>query len=283
MVVDEFAMLYWPLMVTGLCYYLFELWSVSRILVDGLPIAGRQSRLLPQSVLNLLFAFNGPSIVGEAYERVGLRFLETPKLLNTPTAYIFEFKHRAFQLIRGDGNVIVLPVDMLDEFASLPESVATAQAGIEHDLLGHLNGLGIGKETKILRTIVQRKVTPNIGRLTPEIEDEARAVFKVTIPNCDNGWIEIMPYRTLARVAARLAARVLVGKPDCRDPRWIETAIAYTENCKLELLFREYSVIDIAGSDQNRRTAAPLSFMDASTAMFPCSDPLVHLELPPDS
>ena len=147
-----------------------------------------------------------------------------------------KFKNRPFQFIRGDGNVIVLPLDMIDELAALPDTVATWGGGINHDLLGAYNGIELGTQTRLHRLVVQRKLAPQaVGRLVSDIEDEATAVFEEMFPSHHDKWVEIEPWTEFRQVSARLASRMLVGRPLCRNPKWIETAIYYTENSKLQL------------------------------------------------
>jgi hypothetical protein len=146
-----------------------------------------------------------------------------------PALTVFKFKGRAFQFMRGDGNVIVLPIEMVDEFTSLPPTIANPSEGLERDLLAPYTGFSVLSESRLHHAVVQRKLTPKLKGLTPLIEDEVTKIFGDVFPACDE-WTEIMPQKLLAQASARLTGRVLVGPEMCRDASWIDISINYTEN-----------------------------------------------------
>lgn len=144
---------------------------------------------------------------------------------------VVKFKARAFQLIRGDGSVIVLPISLLDELSNLPPSIASPNGALEHDLLGPYTGLNLILESRLHHSIVQRKLTPRLGVLTPGLEDELKSAFGDYFPACDD-WIEFAPYQLFGKISARLSARALVGTALCRNSTWLDISINYTESCK---------------------------------------------------
>ena len=140
-----------------------------------------------------------------------------------------KFKDRTFQLIRGDGAVVVLPNSLLDELSSLPPAIASPNGALEHDLLGPYTGLDLILESRLHHTIVQRKLTPRLGRLTPALENELKAAVAEYFPACRE-WTEFSPYQTFGKLSARLSARALVGASLCRNPVWLDISINYTES-----------------------------------------------------
>ena len=80
-------------------------------------------------------------------------------------------------------------------------------------------------------TIVQRKLTPRLGILTPRLEDELRFCFDDVFPTCEK-WTKFEPYHFFAQISARLSARALVGPSFCRNPKWLDISVNYTENCE---------------------------------------------------
>lgn len=125
--------------------------------------------------------------------------------------------------------MVVLPLSLLEQLSALPSKIASPHEALEHDLLGSYTGLNTILESRLHHTIVQRKLTPKLGALTPHLEDELSASFHDYVPQC-NEWTEIKPFKVLGKVAARLSARALVGPKFCRHPSWLGLSINYTEN-----------------------------------------------------
>ncbi|KAL4736669.1 cytochrome P450 [Aspergillus similis] len=115
------------------------------------PLVGSPSWWTPRFALNLLFATRAVKILQTGY---------------------YKFKDRTFQLIRGDGSVVILPLHLIDELSSLPQSVASSHGALERDLLGRYTGLDIILTSRMHHTIVQRKLTPRLPALTPALQDE---------------------------------------------------------------------------------------------------------------
>ncbi|KAL6720899.1 hypothetical protein ACLMJK_002824 [Lecanora helva] len=204
----------WSLLAIPFFYYTYELLVVRRLAHQPFPLIGNPSFLTPTSILNLFFAFKAERIINAGYQK---------------------FKNCAFQFIRNDGQAVVLPLDVIEELSSLPPSVASANEGLEHDLLGKYTGLDLILDSRMHHSIVQRKLTPRLGRLTPSLEQELVAALKDGFPACEV-WTEIKPYQLLAKVSARLSARTLVGPTMSRDARWLDISVNYVENLILRLL-----------------------------------------------
>lgn len=230
---DWFAGFFWTFAGLLLCNYRAELYMTWKSPGKTPVLVGLSPALVPRFLLNLFYAFSGASVVKKGHEKASLTKMQIQqKRIRSLTSR--KFKDRPCQFIRGDGNVIVLPLDMIDELASLPETVATAGAGVEHDSLGHYSGTDLIVKTRLHRLTVQRRLTPQaLSKLVYDIEDGATRAFEDTFPAHDNDWIEVKPYKDLLQVVARLASRALVGKPLCRDRKWLEMAVYYTENRKV--------------------------------------------------
>lgn len=125
--------------------------------------------------------------------------------------------------------MIVLPQDSIEELSSLPPSVASPHGALEHDLLGPYTGLNLILESRMHHSIVQRKLTPRLGVLTPGLEQELVSALEDNFPSCTE-WTEIKPYQLLARISARLSARTLVGPSLSRNEQWLDISVNYVEN-----------------------------------------------------
>lgn len=127
--------------------------------------------------------------------------------------------------------MVILPANLIDELSSLHSSVASNHRALEKDLLGPYTGLDIILESRMHHTIVQRKLTPRLPLLTPALQDELTLAIEEFFPVCSE-WTEMVPFNVLGQVAARLAARVTVGPAFCRDPKWLDISVNYTESCE---------------------------------------------------
>lgn len=45
-------------------------------------------------------------------------------------------------------------------------------------------------------------------------------------------WTELLPYKALSGVSARLSAEIIVGPSFCENPEWLRIAVQYTESRK---------------------------------------------------
>ncbi|KAK0631018.1 cytochrome P450 [Bombardia bombarda] len=162
----------------------------------------------PKSILNLIFAWKAKSLLQDSYTK---------------------FKTRAFQLIRSDGGVVVLPLSLLEELATIPAATASPQGALEHDLLGRYTGLDLIIENRLHHAIVQRKLTPRIPLLIPTMEKGVATAFDAFLPQSED-WMEFQPYQVLGRISARVAAEPIVGPIFSDNPVWLDVAFDYTEN-----------------------------------------------------
>ena len=60
----------WTFPVILLCYYEYELIITRKLAQKPQPLVGRGSVLIPQFVLNIIFALRGAAVVGRGYEKV---------------------------------------------------------------------------------------------------------------------------------------------------------------------------------------------------------------------
>lgn len=133
--------------------------------------------------------------------------------------------------MRCNGNVLVLPLPLLDELSTLPAAIASPHGALEHDLLGKYTGLNVILENRLHHSIIQRKLTPNLGLITPTLEDTLITSFDKYFPKASE-WVEFQPYQVFAKVAARLSAEAIVGPAFSENPIWLDLAVEYTDSCE---------------------------------------------------
>ena len=209
------------------CYCVIDLLAAKRQIRKRpeLPVIGSPSTLVPWTILNFNFATNAAQLVENGYTKVGLACVSNILILTH-----VQFKDQAYQLIRSDGSWVVLPQSLLGELSALPSSIASPSAALENDLLGPLTGLNLISETRLHQSIVQRKLTPRLGKITSGLEHELKSAFDEYFPSC-NDWVEFKPYQLFGKVSARLSGRALVGSDLCRNATWLDISFNYTESC----------------------------------------------------
>lgn len=224
---DFSASAYWILPLILLFYYGVDL-LITRALIrkhSVHPLVGRSSVVIPRVILNFLFAGKASQLLEQGYTKVISERPIDAKFVLIPA----KFKDRAFQLIRSDGSIIILPNSLLDELSTLPPAIASPNGALERDLLGPYTGLNLILESRLHHSIVQRKLTPRLSALTPGLENELVAAFEEHFPTCDD-WTEFTPYQIFGQISARLSGRALVGVPLCRNPTWLGISFNYTES-----------------------------------------------------
>ncbi|KAJ5623052.1 hypothetical protein N7490_011657 [Penicillium lividum] len=144
-----------------------------------------------------------------------------------------QFKNGTFQLIRANGNIVILPLSALEELSQLPTTLASPTGALEHDLVGEYSGVNVISQSRIHHTIVQRKLTPRPPLLMPALQDELEIAIADTFPasslNQSEDWTDIKPFHFMGQLVARLSARALVGSEFCRDPVWLDISLSFTE------------------------------------------------------
>ncbi|KAI8966714.1 hypothetical protein F5Y11DRAFT_824 [Daldinia sp. FL1419] len=110
------------------------------------PLVGSSLHFAPRFILiNLMFASSAIYIVNQGHQKS---------------------KARTFQVVRWEGNVVVLPNSLVEELAGLPTTVASPHGALEHDLLGSYTGLDVILESRLHHSIVQRRFMPRLGLIT---------------------------------------------------------------------------------------------------------------------
>lgn len=209
------------------------------------PLVGSPVGFMPLFVHNVLYLFRAATHAQTGYKMVSSlgtspssNSLISPSLPAPPRlAYYavltyFQFKNRAFQLLRYEGSVVVLPHTLLEELVLLPETIASGQAALSIDLAGPFTGLDLIVENRLQNIIIQRRLTPKLPLLIPRLEQSANDAFDAHFPEQGAEWTEVKPFSLLKHVSASLAADILVGSNLRDDPAWLDLSAKFTEDGK---------------------------------------------------
>ncbi|KAI0883799.1 cytochrome P450 [Annulohypoxylon maeteangense] len=180
------------------------------------PLVGKPFPYAPKFIHNLLYAWKATELSQEGYEKN---------------------QNSAFQLIRNEGEMMVLPLSLLEEVSRLPSHIAEPTAALNQDLTGSFTGIDLILENRLHHSIVQRKLSPRLPLLLPRMEEAVSAAFSQYIPQSED-WTEFYPYDTFRYISARVGAEVIVGPAFCDNKEWLHVAVEYTEN-----LFRTVVVL----------------------------------------
>lgn len=83
----------------------------------------------------------------------------------------------------------MLPASAVQELSTLPPNIADGTKAFEHDLMGSYTGLDFILQSRLHHRIVQRKLTPNLGLLSPHLEDELRQSGRRFISQGGQSWL----------------------------------------------------------------------------------------------
>jgi ent-kaurene oxidase len=235
-----FELAYWVLPLVILAYFATNAVFIERKEIDHFPV-GSPLAQAPKFVLNLLFTGRAAALLKNGYKKVrhrlGIAYVLCIQPLHNNERVVptdispSQFENSAFRLIRNDGDIVILPLPLLEELSALPVTVANPQAALEHDLLGRYTGLNLILENRLHYSIVQRRLTPRLPLLIPRMEKAVTHAFEESFSQSEE-WTKFQPYQILGGISARVAAEAIVGPEFSGDPTWLGVAVNYTENRK---------------------------------------------------
>lgn len=127
--------------------------------------------------------------------------------------------------------MVILPDSVVEELAGLPNSIASNILALQYDLVAAWTGLSMLQDVNLHLRVVQRRLSPNMRRITLDLEEEVTDAIQTLFPQTSNGeWVEMNLYHVMTKVSARVFSRMVVGRQFCRDPRWVDFSINFTEN-----------------------------------------------------
>ncbi|OOQ86347.1 putative cytochrome P450 [Penicillium brasilianum] len=137
------------------------------------------------------------------------------------------------KILKPDGDLVVLSTKYAEELRQLPASTLNA---LEATFSDHVGGYTtILADSHLHTETIQKKLTPAIGRLIPQIISELDYAFKVELPDCDENLVAINSYEVFLRIVTRVGARIFIGDDLCREEKWLKASIDYTKNIFLTI------------------------------------------------
>ncbi|KAI0516781.1 putative cytochrome P450 [Xylaria bambusicola] len=123
------------------------------------------------------------------------------------------------------GERLVMPTHFIEELKSAAIQ-AVDFTGIMIDLMeGRYTGLV--DRSRLTPDTLKLGVSPKLGSMLPDIQEEIEAAFHDLFPSCDD-WTEIEILPLFATIVGRATSRMMGGKTLSRDSEWINTAVNFT-------------------------------------------------------
>ncbi|EXA29558.1 hypothetical protein FOQG_14774 [Fusarium oxysporum f. sp. raphani 54005] len=143
-----------------------------------------------------------------------------------------------YKLPRLDTDIVMLPSSVLEELAGLPNAIASNILALQYDLVAAWTGLSMLQDVNLHLRVVQRRLSPNMRSLTLDLEEEVTNAVGALFPQTSNGeWAEMDLYHVMMEVSSRVFSRMVVGPHFCRDPKWVDFAMNFTENVFNSIVF----------------------------------------------
>ncbi|PVH92285.1 cytochrome P450 [Periconia macrospinosa] len=172
------------------------------------PYAGIRFRLEPKFLLRLRFVFGAGSILQDGYSR---------------------FKYKPFKVARNDIDLLVLPAKYIDEIRQYTREQLSGIEALAFNVLGRFNRIDILNKSDLHVRVLRNYLTPNMGQVMPNAQDELTYSWQVDVPKCED-WEEVDIQHVLRWVIGRIYARTFIGYPACRNDDWIQTSLDYTRD-----------------------------------------------------
>lgn len=115
----------------------------------------------------------------------------------------------------------------MDEVRHLPEDKLSLRQEIYNNMHGRYTELGAEHHLGV--AAIKTDLTNNIGRMLPEIQEEASFAIEAEFGSVPE-WTETYLYKKLLHVSALTNGRMFVGLPLSRSSSWLEACLGYTND-----------------------------------------------------
>ncbi|KAK8022823.1 cytochrome P450 [Apiospora rasikravindrae] len=139
---------------------------------------------------------------------------------------------RPYRLARGDKELVVLPVTLIQELNRLGTDTLDSRQSHAFVFLSHLTGLQRTVKASYQTRILQRRVTPALPDLFAPMANRISAAIKRHFPAAGNGndWKTVMPLPAATACFSEGMCLVLFGTEMSARPRLVELASKLAED-----------------------------------------------------
>ncbi|KAI1791098.1 cytochrome P450 [Ganoderma leucocontextum] len=143
-----------------------------------------------------------------------------------------KFYGTIFKISMLDGWIVIFTgPKLIDELRRSPDDELSSVEGTNQILqLRHTLGPGIYDQFHV--AVVRDKLTRNLAVVYPDVLDEVCAAFQeyIPVPAEEDEWVPVTVWPVVQKIIARVSNRVIVGLPRCRDKKYLDVAINFTND-----------------------------------------------------
>ena len=132
--------------------------------------------------------------------------------------------------VLGSPPEVVMPPSQMQWMVDQPDNVLSTSAAHYEILSGDYNFISKSiLQDPYHEHVVHRSIARHLNDLIPELDDEVRqAVDDILGTDVDGEWKEVNIMEMLMRFIPRVTNRMLVGKPLCREPAYLDNMVNVT-------------------------------------------------------
>ncbi|KAF2129173.1 Ent-kaurene oxidase [Dothidotthia symphoricarpi CBS 119687] len=172
------------------------------------PIVGHRSIFEPAWLVRLRFIRGSRSILQDGYN---------------------QFKDSMFKIRRIGTDVLILSNKNIDELRASSRDVESSVEPFIDDFVGNLTCGLVFLHSDLQNRVLQQRLTPTLASLAPVMKTELDFSILAEIPQCQD-WVTTDIVPIVARIVARISARIFLGTDQSRNEEWLTTTAEYTEN-----------------------------------------------------
>lgn len=122
------------------------------------------------------------------------------------------------------GVRMVIPPRFMEELKSAPMNKVDFVGVVQEMFEG--KHTGVGTRSRMVPGTLNSHLTPHLGSIMPEVQDEVKVAIGDEFPPCDD-WTELDIMHILTQIVTRGSSRMIGGTTFSRDKEWLEAAIGF--------------------------------------------------------
>ncbi|KUI57329.1 Ent-kaurene oxidase [Cytospora mali] len=133
-----------------------------------------------------------------------------------------------YQVEQPHKDIVVIPAKYVDELKNLPESKVNFLEDINERFLGEYNKMLApgGLEDLTLTHAIKNDLTPKLGIIMQEMQEEISYAFEGTVGKCKD-WTPVSPQAAVMRIIALVSGRIFVGPELNRNDIYLSNLVGF--------------------------------------------------------
>ena len=101
------------------------------------------------------------------------------------THNLVKFKDSMFQVRRIGADILILSPSYINEIRKLSQDTTRSVEPFIHDFVGDYTQGMVFLQSDLQNRVIQQRLTPNLGSLTPVMKTELESAARKELPSCD--------------------------------------------------------------------------------------------------